>query len=106
MADAAMRQNDAIDDLSSAIDDYGDLLSSLGKTLTQSSKLSLENQKAFNAVGKALKDFFGIKVSNDFIVENLEEIKKLANNDTTALSKLRKEAAKDYIINLKINEND
>ena len=51
---------------------------------------------------------FNVKVSANFIQQNLKDIKKLADGDTEALKRLQKKAAEDYIINLvgKANLNE
>lgn len=49
---------------------------------------------------------FGVKVSDDFIREHLEDIRNLANGDVDALEELQAAMAKDFVVNLHLNDED
>ena len=65
----------------------------------------LATWEAVGKVQKALEKTFGVKVSANYVKENFAEIQKLAEGDTSALEELQIAAAKDFIINLAIDDN-
>ena len=73
-------------------------------TLYKWNEQSLDTWEAVAQVQKSLLDVLGLKVSSDFVQRYLKEIKALADGDVSSLEALRKEAAKDYILNLNISD--
>lgn len=99
MARANIKFSKGFDSLVSAIDDNEDAL----KDLTSTSWLT---QEALSEVGNAYEEMTGVNVSNDFIKEHLEEIKKLADGDISVIEQLGEAAAHDYVAHLSIAEDD
>ena len=99
MAKANIKFSKGFDSLVSALSDNEEVLKDLDST-------SWETQKALSAVGNAYEEMTGVKVSNDFIAEHLEEIKKLADGDMTVLDELGEAAARDYVAHLEIPDED
>jgi len=65
---------------------------------------STDTWEAVSKVQDALESALGVRPSADFIKNNLEDIQRLAQGDTTALDKLRDAATEDFIINLAISD--
>ena len=99
MAKANIKFSKGFDSLVSALSDNEEVLKDLDST-------SWETQKALASVGNAYEEMTGVKVSNDFIAEHLEEIKKLADGDMTVLDELGEAAARDYVAHLEIPDED
>ena len=99
MARANIKFSKGFDSLVSALDDNEDAL----KDLTSTSWLT---QEALAEVGNAYEEMTGVNVSNDFIKEHLEEIKKLADGDISVIEELGEAAAHDYVAHLSIAEED
>lgn len=94
--------NQGLDDLGKSFKDNYDKIIKAGSNLTPV-KQELE------AVKQQMGDVLNVDpegLSNDFIVNNLEDIKKLANGDLSVLSKLRAEAAKDILIKMNLQDED
>ena len=66
---------------------------------------SLETWEAVAKVQEALENAFGVKVSADFVKNNLKEIQELANGDVSSLEQLQQAAARDYVLNLDLADN-
>lgn len=66
---------------------------------------SLDTWEAVAQVQTALEEAFGVKVSADYVKDNLEDIKKLADGDTSSLEALQQAAAKDFVLNLAISDD-
>ena len=99
MAKANIKFAEGFDTLVSALDDNEEALKDTTST-------SWETQKALAEVGNAYEEMTGVNVSNNFISENLEDIKKLADGDMTVLEELGEAAAKDYVAHLEIPDED
>lgn len=99
MAKANIKFSKGFDSLVSAIDDNEEAL----KDLTSTSWLT---QEALAEVGDAYEEMTGVHVSNDFIKDNLENIKKLADGDISVLEELGEAAARDYVAHLAIPQAD
>lgn len=82
-----------VDNLHDALEDNLDVLKAWDEG-------SIELWESVAEVQAAIEDMFGVKVSANYVRENLAELMKLAEGDTAALQDLREEAAKDYIIGL------
>ena len=94
MTKSMMEQEKGFENLGSTLKKYGGELDNLDET-------SVDSTEALTNIQKACNQLFGGKVSKNFVKENLEDIKKAANNDQDALKRLQKEAAKDYASGLK-----
>ena len=101
-ATAAFEFQAGLEELADALDSNLQLLEDWKNGLTD----GVEAYKAIGEVQEALKDMFGVRVSDDFIREHLEDIKNLANGDVEALEELQAAMAKDFVLNLHLNEAD
>ena len=99
MAEANIKFSKGFDSLVSAIDDNEEALKDLNST-------SWLTQEALAEVGNAYEEMTGVNVSNDFIKEHLNEIKKLADGDISVLEELGEAAAKDFVAHLEIPDED
>ena len=70
------------------------------KVLAEWNEASLETWEAADEVQTALESVFGVRVSADFIKENLKDIQDLAQGSTDNLEKLSRAAAEDFALNL------
>ena len=86
------------------VDSLKDSLNKNAKILEIWNENAIETYEAVAEVQTALKDVFGVEVSADFVKKNFKEIQALANGDTSALEQLRQAAAKDYVLNLGLEE--
>ena len=66
---------------------------------------SLDTWEAVAQVQTALEEAFGVKVSADYIKNNLKDIQALADGDTSSLENLQQAATKDFILNLAISDD-
>lgn len=99
MAEANIKFSKGFDSLVSAIDDNEEALKDLNST-------SWLTQEALAEVGNAYEEMTGVNVSNDFIKEHLNEIKKLADGDISVLEELGEAAARDFVAHLEIPDED
>lgn len=98
VAKGIMKMNDAIDDLADNFDDWKDVLK-------KSTKGSEEYSKALKGTQKAVSNLLDVSedyVSDDFIVEHLDDIEKAATGDAEAIDNLKAALAKDIIANIVI----
>ena len=98
VAKGIMKMNDAIDDLADNFDDWKDVLK-------KSTKGSEEYSKALKGTQKAVSNLLDVSedyVSDDFIVEHLNDIEKAATGDAEAIDNLKAALAKDIIANIVI----
>lgn len=98
VAKGIMKMNDAIDDLANNFDDWKDVLK-------KSTKGSEEYSKALKGTQKAVSNLLDVSedyVSDDFIVEHLDDIEKAATGDAEAIDNLKAALAKDIIANIVI----
>lgn len=66
-----------------------------------------ESFTTYEAAGKvqaAIKEMFGVDVSTNFVRDNLQELQELAEGNTKHLDELREAAAKDFVVNLGLEE--
>ena len=99
VAKGIMKMNDAIDDLANNFDDWKDVLK-------KSTKGSEEYSKALKGTQKAVSNLLDVSedyVSDDFIVEHLDDIEKAATGDAEAIDNLKAALAKDIIANIVIS---
>lgn len=65
---------------------------------------SFETYEAAGKVQAAVKEMFGVDVSANFIKDNLQELQELTEGNAEHLDKLREAAAKDFVVNLGLEE--
>ena len=65
---------------------------------------SFETYEAAGKVQAAVKEMFGVDVSADFVKDNLQELQELTEGNTEHLDELREAAAKDFVVNLGLEE--
>ena len=66
-----------------------------------------ESFTTYEAAGKvqaAIKEMFGVDVSTNFVRDNLQELQELTEGNTKHLDELREAAAKDFVVNLGLEE--
>lgn len=90
---------DGVEALADALDSNEQLLEDWANGLTSST----EAYEAIGALQEAIEKMFGVRVSEDYIKEHLEDLKDLANGDVSALEELQQAAAEDYVANIEIN---
>ena len=85
---------------------------SLNKVLGESSEIlyewnegALETWESVAKVQEALEQAFGVKVSAEFVKNNLAEIQALAQGSTDNLEALQQAAARDFVLNLDIADD-
>jgi hypothetical protein len=87
------------------VEKLGEVLDKNSSILTNWNEASLDTYEAVAEVQEVLEKVLGVEVSYDYVKKYLADIRDLANGDTEALEQLRVEAAKDYVLNLGIDEN-
>lgn len=102
VAVASFQFADGVEALGKAMDSNYDLLQDWRKGLTS----SVEVYKVIGEMQDALEQMFNIRVSDDFIKDNFERLKDLANGNVDALEQLQEAAAEDYVAHLYINADD
>lgn len=65
---------------------------------------SFETYEAAGKVQAAVKEMFGVDVSANFVRDNLQELQELTEGNTKHLDELREAAAKDFVVNLGLEE--
>ena len=103
LAIANVSFNKGIEDLTKNWEDNYKVLKKVSDSNGKVDKSSWEVAESATAVGKALKQMFGVDVTNDFILEHLEDINTAANGDIDAINRLGVAAAKDYVVNTVVN---
>jgi hypothetical protein len=81
-------------------DDFEDQV----KVLKTYDRESYEVIEVATQVAQALKDVFGVDVSSDFVLDNLDKIEKAVAGDVEAFKELEILAAKDYVAHLAISD--
>ena len=102
VAVAAFEFADGVEALGDALDSNYDLLQDWKDGLTS----SVDAYEAIGQVQDAIEEMFGIRVSENYVSEHLEQLKDLANGDVDALEELQRAAAEDYVAHLYINADD
>lgn len=90
------KMNKGIEALSEGFEDWSDVL-------TKSDKASEEYSEAMNGMKSAMSDVLGVSedfLSDDFILQNMEDIKLAAEGDAAAIDRLAIAAAQDILINV------
>lgn len=94
------KMNKGIEDLSEGFEDWSDVLEN-------SDAGSEEYMEAMDGMKSAMSDVLGVSedfLSDDFILENMEDIEKAANGDAEAIDRLAIAAGKDILVNLDIQD--
>lgn len=92
--------NKGIDKLSGGIDEWSSVLE-------DSDEASQEYAEAMADMKDAMSDVLGVSdkfLTDDFITENLEDIKKAAEGDAEAIDRLAVAAARSIIVNMEFND--
>lgn len=96
VAKATMKLNRGIDTLADNFEDWNEILK-------ESDESSQEYAEAMAGMKDAMADVLGTSeefISNDFIIEHLEEIEKAATGDEEAIKSLQQALATDIICNV------
>ena len=88
-AEANIRWNKGIDNLSSVLSDNAN-------ALKKSNKGTWDYYEALGKVKKAASDLLGIEVSTEYVEEHLEDLQKAVDGDEEAIKRLQKTAAVDW----------
>lgn len=94
------KMNQGVKKLADDFEDWSDILK-------KSDKSSEEYADAMFNVKDAMSDVLGVSeefLSDDFILKNMEDIKKAAEGDAEAIDRLAVAASKDILINLNIQD--
>ena len=94
------KMNRGIEDLAEGFEDWSDILEN-------SDKSSQEYSEAMDDMKSAMSDVLGVSeefLSDDFILDNMEDIKLAAEGDAEAIDRLAIAAAKDIIIQMDIQD--
>ncbi len=94
------KMNRGIESLSEGIEGWSDVLS-------KSDAASEEYAEAMGGIKEAMSDVLGVSedfLSDDFIIENMEDIKKAAEGDAEAIDRLAIAAGRDILVNLQLQD--
>lgn len=94
------KMNRGIEDLAEGFEDWSDILEN-------SDKSSQEYSEAMDDMKSAMSDVLGVSeefLSDDFILDNMEDIKLAAEGDAEAIDRLAIAAAKNIIIQMDIQD--
>lgn len=95
------RMNKGVEALAEGFEDWSDILK-------KSSEESQEYFKAMQDMKNAMSDVLGVSsefLSNDYILDNMEDIEKAANGDAEAIDRLALAASKDILVNINLDDN-
>ena len=101
VAKATMKMNQGVEKLAEGIEDWSDVLKN-------SSKESEEYCNALSDMRDAMSDVLGVSedfISNDFLVDHLEDIEKAATGDEEAIKRLQSALANDIICQIYAVDN-
>lgn len=96
------RMNKGVESLAENFEDWSDILK-------KSSKSSAEYSKAMNGMKDSLSDVLDVQsdlISDDFVLENMEQIEKAANGDAEAIDYLRSQMDEEIIARVSIGQTD
>lgn len=99
VAKSIMKMNRGIDTLADGYEDWADIMK-------KSTKESEEFADAANGMRDALSDVLDVSeeyISNDFMADHLDDIKKAAEGDADAIDRLKAALADDIIANIIVN---
>lgn len=82
------------------VDALNEVLEDTLDVLRDWNEASLDTWEAADKIQTALEDVFGLRVSADFIKNNLEDIQALADGSTENLEELSRAAALDFALNI------
>lgn len=100
VARTVTKMNKGIEDLAEGYEDWADILQN-------SDKASQEYNEAMDDMKSAMSDVLGVSedfLSDDFILDNLEDIKLAAEGDAEAIDRLAIAAGRDIIMHLDIED--
>lgn len=100
VARTVIKMNKGIEDLAEGYEDWADILQN-------SDKASQEYNEAMDDMKSAMSDVLGVSedfLSDDFILDNLEDIKLAAEGDAEAIDRLAIAAGRDIIMHLDIED--
>jgi hypothetical protein len=95
-----LRMNKGVEALGENFEDWNSIL-------TESDASSQEYIEAMDGVKDAMSNVLGISkkfISNDFILEHMEDIKLAAEGDADAIDRLAVAAGRDILVNLDIKD--
>lgn len=96
------RMNKGIEDLAENFEDWNDIL----ENSTESSE---EYSKAMNGMKKSLSDVLDVQsdlISDEFVLNNMEQIKEAANGDAEAIDYLRSKMDEEIIARVSLGQTD
>ena len=99
VAVASFQFADGVEALGKALDSNYDLLQDWKNGLTS----SVEAYEAIGEMQDALEQMFNVRVSEDFIRKNFEQLQDVVNGDVDALEDLQTAASEDYVAHLHID---
>ena len=102
VAVASFQFADGVEALGKAMESNYDLLQDWKNGLTS----SVEVYKVIGEMQDALEQMFNIRVSEDFIRDNFEQLQDVVNGNVDALEELQEAAAEDYVAHLYIDADD
>ena len=96
------RMNKGVDKLADGFEDWSDIIEN-------SSETSLEYSEAMAGMKDALADVLDVEsdlVSNDFVVDHMEDIEKAATGDADAIDRLRAAMDEEIITNITLGQSE
>ena len=96
------KMNQGIQKLSDGIEDWSSVIN-------ESDEASQEYSEAMKDVKNAMSDVLGVSedfLSDQFIVDNMNDIKKAAEGDAEAIDRLAIAAGKDILVNLELEDEN
>lgn len=96
------RMNKGVDKLADGFEDWSDVIEN-------SSETSLEYSEAMAGMKDALADVLDVEsdlVSNDFVVDHMEDIEKAATGDADAIDRLRAAMDEEIITNITLGQSE
>lgn len=94
------KMNQGVEKLSEGFEDWSDILKN-------SDESSEEYSEAMGDMKNAMSDVLGVSedfLSDDFILDNMEDIKKAAEGDAEAIDRLAIAAGRDILVNLELQD--
>lgn len=101
VARATKKLNQGVDKLANGFEDWSSILK-------ESDASSEEYCEALDGMKNAMSDILDISedfLSDDFLLENMDDIKLAAEGDADAIDRLRQAALEDIVLNLELNSD-
>ena len=102
VAKTIMKMNQGIESLADGFDDWSDILK-------KSSKESEEYFEAMSDMKDALEDILGVEsdyISNDFVIDHLDDIAKAATGDADAIDALKSSLSEEVLLQISVGKSD